>query len=55
MNLIQLGKLARQELAQLNFPPANWVPPAPGPDGQPLLDALGAAVAARRSTQGVGA
>ena len=31
---------AREDLARLNFPPANWVPPANGPDGKPMLDAL---------------
>lgn len=44
MSLDSLASLARQQLAQLNFPPANWVPPAEGsrggPDGQPLLDVL---------------
>src|SRR3954453_9228259 len=40
MNLDELAKLASTELSQLNFPPANWVPPFNGPDGQPLLDAL---------------
>jgi cation diffusion facilitator CzcD-associated flavoprotein CzcO len=40
MSLDSLAKLARQELAQLNFPPANWVLPAKGPGGKPMLDAL---------------
>src|SRR6185369_11709531 len=40
MSLDELGELARRELAQLNFPPANWVLPASGPQGEPLLDAL---------------
>ena len=40
MSLDELAALAHRELAQLNFPPANWVPPAEGPDGKPLLDAL---------------
>src|SRR5262245_55813728 len=40
MTLEELGELARRELAQLNFPAANWVPPAPGPDGRPLVDVL---------------
>lgn len=40
LSLTDLSDLARRELAQLNFPPANWVPSATGPDGQPLLDAL---------------
>ena len=35
-----LTKRARKDLARLNFPPANWVPPQAGPDGKPLLDAL---------------
>jgi cation diffusion facilitator CzcD-associated flavoprotein CzcO len=40
LSLTELAKLARDELAQLNFPPANWVLPADGPDGKPMLDAL---------------
>src|SRR6185369_13678297 len=40
MSLDKLSALARHELAQLNFPPNNWVPPAHGPDGRPMLDAL---------------
>jgi cation diffusion facilitator CzcD-associated flavoprotein CzcO len=40
MSLLELAKLARRELSQLNFPPANWVLPADGPDGKPMLDAL---------------
>jgi FAD-dependent urate hydroxylase len=40
MQLELLSSLARRELAQLNFPAANWVPPTEGPDGRPLLDAL---------------
>ncbi|MEO8144749.1 MAG: NAD(P)/FAD-dependent oxidoreductase [Betaproteobacteria bacterium] len=35
-----LTKRAREDLARLNFPPANWVPPTDGPDGRPMLDAL---------------
>ena len=35
-----LTERARKDLACLNFPPANWVPPANGPDGKPMLDAL---------------
>ena len=31
---------ARLDLAQLNFPAANWVLPADGPDGKPMLDVL---------------
>ena len=31
---------ARLDLAHLNFPAANWVPPAKGPDGRPMLDVL---------------
>jgi cation diffusion facilitator CzcD-associated flavoprotein CzcO len=31
---------ARLDLARLNFPAANWVLPAEGPGGKPLLDAL---------------
>jgi cation diffusion facilitator CzcD-associated flavoprotein CzcO len=40
MDLDSLARRAREELAQLNFPPPNWVPSAHGPDGRPLLDAL---------------
>jgi cation diffusion facilitator CzcD-associated flavoprotein CzcO len=40
MDLNSLSALARAELSQLNFPPANWVPATEGPDGRPLLDAL---------------
>ena len=40
MDLQSLTAFAREELAQLNFPPQNWVPPTEGPDGWPLLDAL---------------
>jgi cation diffusion facilitator CzcD-associated flavoprotein CzcO len=35
-----LTKRAREDLALLNFPPADWVPPAAGPDGKPMLDVL---------------
>jgi len=35
-----LRQRARHDLACLNFPPANWVPPRDGPDGRPMLDAL---------------
>jgi cation diffusion facilitator CzcD-associated flavoprotein CzcO len=35
-----LRRRARQDLACLNFPPANWVPPRDGPDGKPMLDVL---------------
>jgi FAD-dependent urate hydroxylase len=29
-----------RDLERLNYPPANWVPELPGPDGQPLCDVL---------------
>lgn len=35
-----LTKRAREDLAWLNFPAANWVPPGAGADGKPLLDVL---------------
>jgi len=35
-----LTQRAREDLARLNFPLANWVPPAAGPDGNPMLDVL---------------
>ncbi|HVL58304.1 MAG TPA: hypothetical protein VM491_17540, partial [Burkholderiaceae bacterium] len=28
------------DLACLNYPPADWVPPTAGPDGAPMLDVL---------------
>jgi cation diffusion facilitator CzcD-associated flavoprotein CzcO len=31
---------ARRDLARMNFPAANWVPAAAGPDGRPMLDVL---------------
>src|SRR3954471_12393515 len=40
MTLEALTGLAKAELAQLNYPATNWVPPTPGPDGVPLLDTL---------------
>src|SRR3954463_12638783 len=40
MPLPALADLARHELAQLNYPAANWVLPEKGPDGRPMLDAL---------------
>ena len=40
MNLADLSALAQRELAQLNFPPANWMPQTAGPDGKPMRDAL---------------
>lgn len=38
--LARLASDARRDLARLNFPPANWVPPAQAPDGSPVLDVL---------------
>jgi len=35
-----LEKVARHDLARLNFPPANWVPERIGPDGRRVLDVL---------------
>ena len=35
-----LTQRAREDLARLNFPPANWVLPSEGPDGKPMLDTL---------------
>lgn len=40
MSLDALAALARRELAQLNFPAPNWVPPPAGPEGVALLDVL---------------
>ena len=40
-NLLSLlDEQVRHDLARLNYPAANWVPPAYGPDGKPLLDVL---------------
>lgn len=38
--LSTLAGEARRDLARLNFPAANWVPPAAGRDGRPMLDVL---------------
>ncbi len=35
-----LDEQARHDLARLNYPAPNWVPPLQGPDGKPLLDVL---------------
>jgi cation diffusion facilitator CzcD-associated flavoprotein CzcO len=35
-----LAARAREDLARLNHPPANWVLPAQAPGGQPVLDVL---------------
>jgi cation diffusion facilitator CzcD-associated flavoprotein CzcO len=38
--LDELAALARRDFARMNFPAANWVPVALGPDGKPVLDVL---------------
>jgi FAD-dependent urate hydroxylase len=38
--LDELAAQARRHFTRLNFPAANWVPPALGPDGKPMLDVL---------------
>ncbi|MES2938839.1 MAG: NAD(P)/FAD-dependent oxidoreductase [Pseudomonadota bacterium] len=38
--LAALAERARADLQRLNFPPANWVPPAAAPDGGTVLDVL---------------
>jgi FAD-dependent urate hydroxylase len=38
--LERLARDARADLARLNFPPANWVPPSTAPDGTAVLDVL---------------
>lgn len=38
--LAALRKIARHDLARLNYPAANWVPERTGPDGQRVLDVL---------------
>ena len=35
-----LDEQARHDLARLNYPAPNWVPPSIGPDGKPLPDVL---------------
>jgi cation diffusion facilitator CzcD-associated flavoprotein CzcO len=40
MTLPELERLARQELAQLRYPPPNWVLPRDGADGRAMLDVL---------------
>lgn len=35
-----LEKIARHDLARLNYPAANWVPERAGPDGKRVLDVL---------------
>ena len=38
--LALLEEQARHDLERLNYPAPNWVPPASGPNGKPLLDVL---------------
>lgn len=38
--LAALEKIARHDLARLNYPAANWVPERTGPDGRRVLDVL---------------
>jgi cation diffusion facilitator CzcD-associated flavoprotein CzcO len=38
--LARLARDAHADLARLNYPPANWVLPACGPGGAPVLDVL---------------
>lgn len=38
--LAALAASVRRDLERLNYPPANWVPPAEGPDGRAMLDVL---------------
>jgi len=38
--LAALEAQVRRDLQYLNYPPADWVPQSPGPDGKPLLDVL---------------
>ncbi len=38
--LAVLEAVVAHDLARLNYPPANWVPPREGPDGKPVLDVL---------------
>jgi cation diffusion facilitator CzcD-associated flavoprotein CzcO len=38
--LARLAREARADLARLNLPPANWVPPSTAPDGAAVLDVL---------------
>ena len=38
--LAALEARVAHDLACLNYPPPDWVPPTPGPDGEPMLDVL---------------
>src|SRR5436190_8076629 len=38
--LAEAERIARRDLARLNYPPANWVPERFGPDGRRVLDVL---------------
>lgn len=38
--LATLAAEARRDLARLNYPGPDWVPPRPSPDGAPMLDVL---------------
>ena len=38
--LEEAERIARHDLARLNYPPANWVPERTGPDGKRVLDVL---------------
>jgi FAD-dependent urate hydroxylase len=38
--LTELAAQARHDLARMNYPAANWVPPTAVPDGNPMLDVL---------------
>jgi FAD-dependent urate hydroxylase len=38
--LDELAAQARRDFARMNFPAADWVPAAAGPDGRPMLDVL---------------
>jgi cation diffusion facilitator CzcD-associated flavoprotein CzcO len=38
--LAALEARVAHDLACLNYPPPDWVPPTPGPDGAPMLDVL---------------
>jgi FAD-dependent urate hydroxylase len=40
IGLAEAERIARRDLARLNYPPANWVPERIGPDGKAVLDVL---------------
>ncbi|MBC5765474.1 NAD(P)-binding domain-containing protein [Ramlibacter albus] len=52
--LARLAETARADLARLNYPVGNWVPPTEAPHGAPVLDALVAGAGMCGQTAGYG-